>query len=166
MTLSIEEFLGRLLLHVPLPGMQVVRGYGLYSRTDKDNLELCRSQLPCAAATEGSLPAKVCVRSPSGRSLSIAALCADGRWSEERSWRARGFLRLRRVWSELAQSGCRDRALGHLGRKCFLSKEPLSDEGLRIRNWFYGKMHTSQLTLLSYPFYLPESPVVSRTRLL
>jgi hypothetical protein len=45
MTLPIGEFLDRLLLHVPLPGTQVVRGYGLYSRTDKEALGRCREQL-------------------------------------------------------------------------------------------------------------------------
>lgn len=45
MTLPMEEFISRLLLHVPLPGTHVVRGYGLYSRTDKDALKLCREQL-------------------------------------------------------------------------------------------------------------------------
>lgn len=59
MTLSIEEFLGRLLLHVPLPGMQVVRGYGLYSRTDKERLEQCRSQLAALPGAGSPRPEKV-----------------------------------------------------------------------------------------------------------
>jgi hypothetical protein len=59
MTLSIEEFLGRLLSHVPLPGMQVVRGYGLYSRTDKERLERCRSQLPALPDGASTSPKKV-----------------------------------------------------------------------------------------------------------
>jgi hypothetical protein len=45
MKLPVSEFLHRLLLHVPLPGFHVVRGYGLYSRTGKRDLETCRSRL-------------------------------------------------------------------------------------------------------------------------
>ena len=45
MSLPLNEFLDRLLLHIPQPGTQVVRGYGLYSRTDKEALRRCREQL-------------------------------------------------------------------------------------------------------------------------
>jgi hypothetical protein len=59
MTLSMEEFINRLLLHVPLPGTHVVRGYGLYSRTDKEALELCREQLgPVSEAEPAARPSR------------------------------------------------------------------------------------------------------------
>ncbi len=45
MTLSMTEFLGRLLSHVPQPGQQVVRAYGLYSRTGGEALQKCREQM-------------------------------------------------------------------------------------------------------------------------
>ena len=43
--LSVEEFLRRLLLHIPLPGMKMVRSYGLYAHTCRDELEQARSQI-------------------------------------------------------------------------------------------------------------------------
>ena len=49
MTLRVEEFLRRLLLHVPPPGLQVVRGYGLYAHNQRQALESARRQT-------GSLP--------------------------------------------------------------------------------------------------------------
>jgi hypothetical protein len=45
MTLSLEEFLRRYLLHVPVPGSRVVRAYGLYAPTKGDALAVCRVQL-------------------------------------------------------------------------------------------------------------------------
>jgi len=39
MRLSITEFLGRLLLHVPPPGMKMVRSYGLYAPRCREALE-------------------------------------------------------------------------------------------------------------------------------
>jgi hypothetical protein len=45
MKLRVAEFLNRLLLHVPLPGFHTVRGYGLYSRTGREDLQRCREYL-------------------------------------------------------------------------------------------------------------------------
>lgn len=46
MTLPIQEFLDRLLLHVPPPGLQTVRSYGLYANTQGEALERARAALP------------------------------------------------------------------------------------------------------------------------
>ena len=43
--LKVEEFLQRLLLHVPEPGTQVVRCYGVYGSGQRKQLESCREQL-------------------------------------------------------------------------------------------------------------------------
>lgn len=48
--LSVEEFLSRLALHVPPPGMKMVRSYGLYAHTCRDELELARAQIEPSAA--------------------------------------------------------------------------------------------------------------------
>jgi len=45
MRLSVVEFLGRLLQHVPPPGMKMVRSYGLYAPKSRDELERCREQI-------------------------------------------------------------------------------------------------------------------------
>ncbi len=45
MTLPVEEFLDRLLQHVPVPGLQMVRAYGLYGRHQRAALQRCRLQL-------------------------------------------------------------------------------------------------------------------------
>jgi hypothetical protein len=45
MRLSLEQFLGRWLLHVPLPGAVLVRGWGLYAHTQGAALAVCRQQL-------------------------------------------------------------------------------------------------------------------------
>ena len=45
MTLSAEQFLQRLLLHVPPPRMQTVRSYGLYANTKAAVLDRCRLML-------------------------------------------------------------------------------------------------------------------------
>lgn len=39
MRLSVDEFLGRLLQHVPPPGMKVVRSYGLYAPRNREALK-------------------------------------------------------------------------------------------------------------------------------
>jgi hypothetical protein len=44
--LPMEDFLPRLLLHVPGPGQRVVRSYGLYHHHTRAALERCRGQLP------------------------------------------------------------------------------------------------------------------------
>jgi hypothetical protein len=59
--LSAEEFLSRLLTHVPPPGLQVVRSFGLFATSARPALATCRAQLgageepaaaPAAAATD------------------------------------------------------------------------------------------------------------------
>jgi hypothetical protein len=45
LTLSIKEFLRRLFLHVPLPGAQNVRSFGLYATICKDKLNHARTLL-------------------------------------------------------------------------------------------------------------------------
>ena len=45
MTLSTEDFLQRLLRHVPPPKTRVVRCYGLYHHSHGDALATCRTQL-------------------------------------------------------------------------------------------------------------------------
>jgi hypothetical protein len=45
MTLPVEEFLDRLFQHVPVPGLQMVRAYGLYGRHQRAALQRCRLQL-------------------------------------------------------------------------------------------------------------------------
>jgi Putative transposase len=45
MTLSVAEFIGRYLLHVPAPGTRVVRAYGLYAPTQGEALTVARTQL-------------------------------------------------------------------------------------------------------------------------
>jgi hypothetical protein len=45
MRLSVTEFLGRLLLHVPPPGMKVVRSYGLYAPRCREALEAAHAAI-------------------------------------------------------------------------------------------------------------------------
>jgi Putative transposase/Transposase zinc-binding domain len=45
LTLAVEEFLDRLFQHVPVPGLQMVRAYGLYGRHQAPALRHCRLQL-------------------------------------------------------------------------------------------------------------------------
>jgi hypothetical protein len=49
--LSAADFLQRWLLHVPPPGLQVVRAYGLYAPTKRATLERCRQALGQAPVT-------------------------------------------------------------------------------------------------------------------
>jgi len=44
MSLPVEQFLARLLQHVPRPGMHMVRSYGLYANSQKPQLEVAREQ--------------------------------------------------------------------------------------------------------------------------
>ena len=46
LTLSIDEFLSRLLTHVPQPHTRTVRGWGLYAHSGHAQLELARTLLP------------------------------------------------------------------------------------------------------------------------
>jgi hypothetical protein len=46
MTLPMEQFLQRLLWHVPEPGRHVVRYFGLYARGQAAAREACRAELP------------------------------------------------------------------------------------------------------------------------
>lgn len=45
MRLPIEQFVGRLLQHVPLPGQRLVRAYGVYAGGRRADLDRCRAQL-------------------------------------------------------------------------------------------------------------------------
>ena len=45
MTLPVEEFIRRYLLHVPTPGSRVVRAYGLYAPTKREALAVCPAHL-------------------------------------------------------------------------------------------------------------------------
>ena len=45
MTVAAEEFLQRMLWHVPERGMQVIRHYGLYGRHAHEMRDQCRAQL-------------------------------------------------------------------------------------------------------------------------
>ena len=45
MTLPTAEFIGRFLRHIPLPNSILVRSYGIYSHTKKDELARCREIL-------------------------------------------------------------------------------------------------------------------------
>jgi len=45
MSLSVADFLQRLLLHVPVPQTRTVRGYGLYHHTHAEALAVCRAAL-------------------------------------------------------------------------------------------------------------------------
>jgi hypothetical protein len=51
LTLSIADFLQRWLLHVPPPGLQVVRSYGLYAPANRETLAQCRQVLGQAPVT-------------------------------------------------------------------------------------------------------------------
>ena len=44
-TLPVDQFLDRLLQHVPVTGLHMVRAYGLYNRSERAALERCRAQL-------------------------------------------------------------------------------------------------------------------------
>ena len=48
-TLTVTEFLHRIVRHIPPPSFRTVRGYGLYAPTSEEKRDLCRVQL-------GSLP--------------------------------------------------------------------------------------------------------------
>ena len=45
MTLTVEEFLRRWSAHVPLPGVHLVRAWGLYASTQHPKLAQCREQV-------------------------------------------------------------------------------------------------------------------------
>jgi len=51
LTLTVAEFLQRWLLHVPPPGLQVVRAYGLYAPTKRETLAQSRQALGQAPLT-------------------------------------------------------------------------------------------------------------------
>lgn len=55
MTLSETDFIQRYLLHVPEPNMKVVRSYGLYASTAKEELSCCRSLFGQAAVSEAEI---------------------------------------------------------------------------------------------------------------
>src|SRR5262245_47252844 len=88
MTLPMTEFLNRFFSHIPPPGLQVVRAYGLYSRTGQQALAQCREQLGCTsledlpparAPADASVPAPVATCPICGRSLIRSPLPRQGR---------------------------------------------------------------------------------------
>ncbi len=56
MTLSEADFIQRYLLHVPEPHTKVVRSYGLYAPTAKDELTLCRALFGQDAVNDADAP--------------------------------------------------------------------------------------------------------------
>ncbi len=52
LTLKIADFLTRLVLHIPEPGMRVVRSYGLYHHTHREKLEQARELLGGGTAAD------------------------------------------------------------------------------------------------------------------
>lgn len=56
MTLPVADFIKRYFLHVPEPHTKVVRSYGLYAPTGKDELLLCRSRFGQDAIQEAEIP--------------------------------------------------------------------------------------------------------------
>jgi hypothetical protein len=98
MTLPMAEFLSRFFSHIPPPGLKVVRGYGLYSRTSQKSLAQCREELggaagqdlpPPRAPADSSKAEPVSTCPVCGRSLIRASLPRQGRsppeWLEVRS---------------------------------------------------------------------------------
>ena len=75
-TLPIDEFIKRLLEHVPLPGMQTVRGYGLYANNKAEELALCRELLgqPPAEPPEALTAEQALLRLPK-RELETCPKC-------------------------------------------------------------------------------------------
>jgi len=55
MTLTMDDFLNRLIQHIPPPGMQTVRSFGLYANNKAEELNCCRRLLG-QAAVEPSKP--------------------------------------------------------------------------------------------------------------
>jgi hypothetical protein len=64
MRLGLDDFMSRLLLHVPAPRLRVVRSYGLYHASQAHCLDACRAQLgqPPVEATEALRWTEVCSR--------------------------------------------------------------------------------------------------------
>jgi len=56
MVLNKGEFIRRFLLHVPKPGLKVVRYYGLYASCKREELNQCRKEL---GQTEVKEPEKI-----------------------------------------------------------------------------------------------------------
>jgi len=57
--LSIDEFFRRLFEHVPVPGMHVVRAFGLFHPCHRDTLEQLREQLGSSRSAAASAPSVV-----------------------------------------------------------------------------------------------------------
>jgi hypothetical protein len=55
LTLTVDEFLRRLLTHVPRPNTRTVRGWGLYAHTARPALEVARAQLGGASEDPAEL---------------------------------------------------------------------------------------------------------------
>jgi hypothetical protein len=75
LTLSAAECLPRLLTHVPPPGLQVVRSYGLFATRARLALATCRAQLGAVKAPAAELTAPLPPRARSG----------PGRWLRPRT---------------------------------------------------------------------------------
>jgi len=69
MTLPMAEFLNRFFSHIPPPGLQVVRAYGLYCRTGQEALAQCREQLG-GTASEDLPPPRAPADSSKGETVS------------------------------------------------------------------------------------------------
>ena len=78
MTLSLDDFLQRLLWHVPAPGSQRIRRYGVYASGKKAELQQCRAQLPAQEPASGD--AAEVVRCPvCGRPLVVRQVLPSSR---------------------------------------------------------------------------------------
>jgi hypothetical protein len=74
LTLSVPEFLRRWSEHVPLPGVHMVRAWGLYASTQRPKLAQCRDQLPEQETTQKK-PRAAEERSPDNRPGEQCPLC-------------------------------------------------------------------------------------------
>ncbi len=74
LTLSVEEFLRRWSEHVPLPGVHMVRAWGLYASTQRPRLAHCRDQLPEKDTTQEK-PREAEERSPDNHPWEQCPVC-------------------------------------------------------------------------------------------
>jgi hypothetical protein len=87
MWLAVDDFIARVLEHVPPPGMQTVRGYGLYSNSKRPDLAVAREhfgQVPTPPESKVTWR-DLCERAGRGQSLRCpvcdAPLVVHGRFS-------------------------------------------------------------------------------------
>jgi hypothetical protein len=78
LSLPVDEFLARLLEHVPLPGTQAVRNYGLYAGVKRDELACCRELLgqPPAEIPEALTAEEALARLPD-RTIELCPECGE-----------------------------------------------------------------------------------------